>query len=181
MIITKETNFQKINKIIRNFIIIFLLLAVLLNLSFWNSKQTKNSLFNSFGMAIVLSNSMKPELSKYDLIIIKKLNDYQIGDVVVYQNGKSLIVHRIIDKTSNKITTKGDANNREDMKISIEEIYGKVQFSIPFIGYLFVFLKSNYGIFSIIFLIIFLFIYSCKKEMKVMKNEVGEKYEKKHI
>ena len=49
-----------------------------------------------FGISAVLSGSMEPEYSTDDLVIVRSTDVYQIGAVVVYQDGSTLIMHRII-------------------------------------------------------------------------------------
>lgn len=162
---------KQLLKIIRNVTLILLIVMIIINLCSWNKPNNKVTVFNSFGIAIVLSESMEPKLSKNDLIVIKKLKEYKIGDIVVYQKRKDLIVHRIIDIKDNEVITKGDANLKEDKAIQMTDIYGKVQFSIPYIGLIITFFKSSYGIASIVLFIIFLFIYSCKKELEIMSKK----------
>ena len=81
---------------------------------------------SGFGAAVILSGSMEPELSIDDLIIVKKSDNYDVGDIVVYQRNYELIVHRIVEINGNNVITKGDANNIEDDPISKKQIIGKV-------------------------------------------------------
>ena len=48
------------------------------------------------GFANVVSGSMEPALKKGTLLLVRKKADAEIGDIVVYQSGESIIVHRII-------------------------------------------------------------------------------------
>ena len=80
-----------------------------------------------FGAAVVLSGSMAPQLSVNDLIIVKPDDKYIVGNIVVYQDKSSLIVHRIVDIDENIITTKGDANYSADKPIDISAIKGEVR------------------------------------------------------
>lgn len=94
------------------------------------------------GCAVVLSGSMEPNLSVNDLIIVREADKYTTDDVVVFQSGYELIVHRIIDIEGNTVTTKGDANNTSDDPIDVSAIKGKVVFAIPGIGLLATILKT---------------------------------------
>jgi signal peptidase len=88
------------------------------------------------GAAVVLSGSMEPELSVGDLLIVLDSSSYEIGDVVVYQDGNIAVTHRIVRfSDEEEIVTQGDANNTEDDPISVEAIKGEVVAVIPFIGY----------------------------------------------
>lgn len=107
-----------------------------------------------YGAATVLSGSMEPELSKGDLIIVKEENNFKVGDVVVFQDGRSLVVHRIIDIDGEKVITQGDANNVADEPVKLSAIKAKVLFPIPFVGRIVSFLKSMAGTILIIVLAI---------------------------
>ena len=50
-----------------------------------------------YGAAVVLSGSMEPEFSKGDLIVVNETDTYEVNDIVVFQDGNSLVVHRIIN------------------------------------------------------------------------------------
>ena len=103
-----------------------------------------------YGAAVVLSGSMEPSYSKGDLIVIKETDDYGVNDVVVFQDGNSLVVHRIISIDGETITTKGDANNTADEPINVSAVKGKVLFWIPYAGSVVGFLKTPVGIICII-------------------------------
>lgn len=98
-----------------------------------------------FGSAVVLSGSMEPELSKGDLLFITEEEHYRLNDVVVYQDGSILVVHRIIAVNGSTVTTKGDANNAADPEISVEAIKGRVAFAVPVLGSVVEFLKTPVG------------------------------------
>ena len=66
------------------------------------------------GAANVLSDSMEPAFSRGTLLIVKKEENLKEGDIVVYQSGKNLIVHRIVRLDENQVVTQGDANNVPD-------------------------------------------------------------------
>ena len=86
------------------------------------------------GMANVLSGSMEPAFSAGTLVIVKKSKEIRENDIVVYQSGKNLVVHRVIDICNDLITTKGDANNAPDPSFDRSEIKGVVTGWIPHLG-----------------------------------------------
>ena len=96
------------------------------------------------------SNSMKPQISKGDAVIIKKITkDEEIkkGDIIAYKRDNKIIIHRLVKiktKNNKKIyITKGDANNSEDnIEIKIKNIKGKVIVKIPYIAYPSVFISE---------------------------------------
>ena len=87
-----------------------------------------------FGTAVVVSNSMQPYLEINDLIIVEKTNDYQVGDVIVYDDGNVLVVHRLVEIDEYVFVAKGDANNSNDRAYSIDLIKGEVVKIIPGMG-----------------------------------------------
>ena len=99
-----------------------------------------------YGLANVLSGSMEPTFSKGTLLIVKETDDIQTGDIVVYQSGSELIVHRVINIDKNQITTKGDANNAADPVFDKTQIKGVVIKWIPYLGSITNALKTPLGI-----------------------------------
>lgn len=87
-----------------------------------------------YGAAVVLSGSMEPEISKGDLIFVKETLDYTENDIIVYQDGNMLVVHRIIQINEDEIITKGDANNVTDKPIQKTAIKGEVVAWLPYVG-----------------------------------------------
>lgn len=98
-----------------------------------------------YGAAVVLSGSMEPTLSKGDLIVVEEADSYAVDDMVVYQDGRSLVVHRVIEITEEGVITQGDANNTPDAPVEAKVIKGKVWFYIPWVGELVNLLKTPIG------------------------------------
>ena len=89
------------------------------------------------------SGSMAPTIPKGSLVYVKpytQFEDYYVGDIVTFSDltREKFFTHRIVgtDESAKAFTTKGDANADVDPSPA-ESIYavGKVQFSIPFLGY----------------------------------------------
>ena len=95
-----------------------------------------------YGAAVVLSGSMEPEFSAGDLIIVREQESYTLRDIVVFQSGGSLVVHRIVDIADGLITTRGDANQADDAPVEASAIKGKVISIIPWMGNLARILKT---------------------------------------
>jgi len=115
-----------------------------LNLYQWNAAGLAgNALPMPFGTgaAVVLSGSMEPALAVDDLIFVRAQKQYAVGDIVVYQSGTELIVHRIIAQDEKQITTQGDANNAADAPVDIRAVKGAVVLRIPRLGALVKLLK----------------------------------------
>lgn len=86
------------------------------------------------GVANVLSGSMEPTFSRGSLLIVRKTQKVNRGDVVVYQSGNSLVVHRITEIRKDQIITQGDANNAPDPAFDRSKIQGVVIGWIPCLG-----------------------------------------------
>ena len=125
-----------------------------------------------YGAAMVLSGSMEPEFSKGDLIIVKETEDFGLNDIVVFENGSSLVVHRGVGLDNDKIVTKGDANNVEDEPITHEDVLGKVLFWIPYLGTVVGFMKTPVGIIIVIAVAIMLIEIPHLKEVKQDDEEM---------
>lgn len=152
--------FNLVTTIIMNSIIVILVLIGILFLAYYID-VTKN--VNSgnwqpplFGAYVIISPSMEPVIHVQDAILIKRVEEYKIGDVCTYLSKNPnyrgiMITHRIIgtdiDKNGNKVYIfKGDANYSTDqLPVEEEQIYGKVVMKIPKIGYIQYFLSSAYG------------------------------------
>lgn len=168
---------KKILNLIRIISLIVLAIIIGLNIYMWNANKILGDAMpmpSGFGAAVILSGSMEPVLSIDDLIIVKKCDDYDIGDIIVYQRNYELIVHRIVEIDGNNVITKGDANNIYDKAIDISSIKGRVILTIPVVGKLIEFIKSPIGIIITISLSVFLYIYSNKKEKKIYDIEIIE-------
>lgn len=168
---------KKILNLIRIISLIALAIIIGLNIYMWNANKILGDAMpmpSGFGAAVILSGSMEPALSIDDLIIVKKCDDYDIGDIIVYQRNYELIVHRIVEIDGNNVITKGDANNIYDKAIDISSIKGRVILTIPVVGKLIEFIKSPIGIIITISLSVFLYIYSNKKEKKIYDIEIIE-------
>lgn len=98
-----------------------------------------------YGAAVVLSGSMEPEFSKGDLLFVKEASEYTKNEVVVFQDGDMLVVHRIIEINDEEIITKGDANNVVDAPINKNVIKGKVVGCVPMVGEIVNLIKTPLG------------------------------------
>ena len=76
----------------------------------------------------VLSDSMYPEITKKDIVVVVKQDEYKVGDIIEYRKGDILVTHRIasLGEEPNTFIPKGDANNGVDGPVSLSQITGKV-------------------------------------------------------
>lgn len=101
----------------------------------------------------VISGSMKPTIQVGGIIgiIPQAENSYQTGDIIAFRSNKGVITHRIAEvltkeSESKQFITKGDANPVADPEpIPSKSVLGKVAFSLPYLGYLFAWLKTKVG------------------------------------
>lgn len=88
------------------------------------------------------SESMTGAINKGDAVIAIKVAKENISenDVIVFQAQDKILIHRVVEiEKINGIEhyrTKGDVNGtRDDIDITMDNIYGKVKFRIPYIAY----------------------------------------------
>ena len=89
------------------------------------------------GYSAMVKDGEPKQVSIGDLIIIKKTNDYEIGDVITFlpEGDKIPTTHRIIGYTENGYVTKGDANNVKDtVPIEHDKVIGEVIIHSPKLG-----------------------------------------------
>ncbi len=134
------------------FLFFFYFVDLLYNIS---SGEDKPPLFDTY---VIVSPSMVPTINVEDAIIIQRIDPAHIkqGDIISflatdsYYSGK-VITHRVIgiEKSSEGkllFRTKGDHNNVADSFLVNEgDIYGKVIFRIPMLGYIRQFLSTYFG------------------------------------
>ncbi len=117
------------------------------------AKTTGNPLPTVFGWgsAVVLSGSMEPELPVGALLFIQREKNYEIGEIVTYEdeNG-TLVTHRLTALENGNAVTKGDANNVEDTPFPVSKICGKVQAVLPGVGGTILWLKTPPGLCAIL-------------------------------
>jgi len=119
-------------------------------------------LLRIFGISadVILSGSMEPALRTGGIAFTDTREFIPMeGDIITYRLGDSLITHRIVQKNKDTCITKGDANEGADAEeVEINRIIGKVIFTLPFLGYAAVFLRTKAGIFVLMALSVIGFI-----------------------
>ncbi len=179
---------QKIKNILKRFVPL-MLIAFWIGISIYNINSRfvlGNKLPMPFGIgtSVVLSGSMEPELSGYDLIIVKEIKetDQVFEDqVIVYQSGSALTVHRIMEINGEEIITQGDANNKPDDPITRDMIKAEVLFAVPLIGAVVCVLKMPVVMVVLLCFAVWLLERSFRiekakeqKEMEALKDEIKE-------
>lgn len=90
---------------------------------------------------VVESGSMEPTIKTGSVCFINqraKFDDMQVGDVIAFKlDTGDFATHRIVSKTDEYITTKGDKNITEDNVVTTRANFiGKNIFSIPNVGFI---------------------------------------------
>ena len=129
-----------------------------------------------FGMGVVVSGSMEPELSVDDVIFVVKDKSIELDDVVVYQSKGILVVHKVVKIENDQITTRGTANNTDDEPISISDIKGRVLFSVGSMGKIINVIRTPFVAIAILLLAVFLLYKSYQAEAN-KKDEKDERIE----
>ncbi|MBN1452121.1 MAG: signal peptidase I [Anaerolineales bacterium] len=86
---------------------------------------------------VIAGQSMEPNLHFGDLVIVHKSSDYQVGDVVAYQNADidRYVIHRIIAKKNGRFVLQGDNNAWIDKyEPTRQEVLGKLWVHLPNFG-----------------------------------------------
>ena len=144
---SKNNLLKIISKITTAIIWIFLFIAMGILLLTVASQKT-----DIFGYRIytIMSGSMEPTIHVKDAILTQKIEEPKTGDVIAFQNGNAVTVHRIIETYTEEnkpvfYKTKGDANNAEDDGfVQKSQIKGKVIFRSAAIGNTILFLQSHF-------------------------------------
>lgn len=177
---TKKANGRTAKKLILRYGLIVLIALILgFGIYQWNAATLTNNRLPmplGFGMAVVVSGSMEPELSINDVVFVCPQDSYEVGDVVVFQaDGSSLVIHRIIEASDDgTVITQGDANNTPDAPISVDMIKGKMAFSVPMVGVLVSFFKSTLGTVLLLAGAVWLYIRSLHNEKEEDNKKLDE-------
>lgn len=151
---THKNKFLKIlGKIVSAILWIVVILALAVLIMTVTSKRT--SIFG-YRMYLIMSGSMEPTIHVRDAIITKEIDTPQTGDIIAFENGGIITVHRIIQEYTegdNKLyQTKGDNNSGIDSGlVQKSQVKGKVICNMPLLGRTVLYLQSHV---EILFLLI---------------------------
>lgn len=157
--------------------LVFVALIVGINIYAFNASRVAGDILPmpfGVGLTVVLSGSMEPELSIGDLLVVVEQDGYAVDEVVVFQEGRIGVVHRIIEMDGATVVTKGDANNTADDPIDISRIKGKVVLAIPLVGYLVNLIKTPIATVVILAAAIWLLERSFHKEKEKDADQLEE-------
>ena len=145
---TKPKGKNGVKTVGRLFLLALISLVIGVRLYSWNAQVLGGNAMPmpfGYGVTAVLSGSMEPVLSVNDLVIVHAQETYEPGDIVVYQSGHMLVLHRLVALEDGMAVTQGDANNMPDPPIAVSAIKGKAIAQAPGLGAVGLFLKTPAG------------------------------------
>ena len=94
--------------------------------------------FSGIRPAVVISGSMEPTITTGSLAFIDtKYDELEKNDIVAFERGGTMVIHRLIAYSDTGWITKGDANEDDDpWRVEDSEIKGKTVFWVSRLGYL---------------------------------------------
>lgn len=115
---------------------------------------------------VVLSGSMSPTFDTGSLALVRSVDQetIKVGDIITYgdPDGGALTTHRVVEVMREEglsFITRGDANNANDLSpVPAENVVGRFNASIPYLGYLINFSQNRQGILLMLFVPGFLII-----------------------
>ena len=182
----KIKNKKITKKLIKYIILVALIILFIINLIF---SFEENTHILGIYMFNIVSESMEPTFYKDDLVVVKKckLEELHEGDIITFKQDDRIISHRIVkitkEKRERKLITKGDNNDIPDKDmVEIQNVYGKVLFSIKKLGKIVHYIQNARGFINIIFFIVIVYILdSLRDNQKNSRKIKRKKYEIKKI
>lgn len=182
----KIKNKKMTKKIIKCIILVGLIILFIINLIL---SFEENTHILGIYMFNIVSESMEPTFYVEDLVVVKKckLEDLQKGDIITFKEEDRTISHRIVEITKEKgevkFITKGDNNDVPDRDaVEMQDVYGKVLFSIKKLGKVVHYIQNARGFINIAFFIVIVYILvSLRDNQKNTRKIKRKKYEIKKI
>lgn len=127
---------MKVANIIKNIILDLIIILLIAFLVFNHLNNKKPIPIFKHYLLSVLTGSMEPTIMTGDSIIIKESDKYIVNDIVTYKKGNVYVTHRIVAIKGDTVITKGDANDKEDPPIKMDDIIGKYVYRTSFITFI---------------------------------------------
>lgn len=173
---------RQIIEIVIYIILLVLIYSLVLIAQHNINKQNGIKLFE-YSFYTISSNSMQPEISKGDIIIVKKVKPNEIyeNDIITFEANGEIVTHRVQNVYNEagkiKYITKGDNNETKDpIQIEYEQIIGKKVNTISNIGNIVLFLNNKL---SLIFIVLIIILILMKIRRNILKSKLRR--EKKKI
>lgn len=141
-----------------------------------------------FGYQIlrISSGSMSPELEVGDVILSKRVKDVktlEVGDVITYRGefgsyADKNITHKVVVKPYEVngrlyLQTQGVANSYIDPEVSEEQVIGKMVCVVPFLGSIFSFFMTKWGLIIVLAFLALLFVNEIINLKRAVKESDG--------
>lgn len=109
---------------------------------------------------VVASGSMRPFLNLGDIVVLTGVNpeDVKVGDVIAFNvaprfqqqySYPPIVTHRVVEVIAAGsdlyFQTRGDATEKDPFTVSASDVIGVYAWKIPYVGALFIFVRSIYG------------------------------------
>ena len=124
---------------------------------------------------VVMSGSMEPSVHTGAVVFVNTKADpdeCHVGDIIVFPKGDNTVSHRIVSEEDGAFITKGDANPADDAgPVPKGEVKGRVIYSIPYVGYIIVALRSPTGIAALLFFALLYLVISVLFDKLKLKEE----------
>lgn len=137
--------------------------------------------FLGYSTLTVTTGSMEPTLQVGDIIVIKKTNDYKIGDIITFlpEGDTTPTTHRIIQygEVDGTYITKGDnpANSVDTDPVTNDQIFGEMVLHLPILGMFFGWVKDGGGLIYVIAVILILgigaYMLNNEKKMALLREQ----------
>lgn len=128
-------------------------IAVTVSVTSWIQVKNgiKQPMIFGYGLAVVETGSMEPNVPTGSLVVIHKTDEYSVGDVITYEDYRGMsITHRIKSIENGIVITKGDSNELSDMPFTEDAIVGKVEIVVPKLGSIIKILKTPWVVTALV-------------------------------
>ena len=141
-----------------------------------------------FSFLMVMGGSMSPALPSGSVAMVQPVDvsEIEVGDIIAYQPrhvGSTVTTHRVVNIIRQEgdisFQTKGDHNEFADIyPVPSDQVIGRMQFHIPFLGYIIHFLKQplGYGLLICLPAIVIILV-----ELKNIREQINSSKKKRQL
>lgn len=150
---------RKIARLLGQFLFacVMLLMAVLVFILLQSRLAGGTPAVAGYQLYIVLSGSMSPSFEAGSIVLVRPLDAAEVraGDIITYRDpdpekADTITTHRVVAVSPTEplgFITRGDANDANDpLPVPGGSLIGRVDYSVPYLGYLFSFVRTRTGI-----------------------------------
>lgn len=119
---------KKIINILRVIILLYIFVYVIFNIAIYINKniyKEEYPTFSGYNYIKVDNDLMEPYISQNQIIIIKKQNEFEINDIVLYTDRVKYSIKKIANRYNGKFLVKS-ANSDDNEEISENQVIAKV-------------------------------------------------------